>query len=301
MSAGFHYGRDVDHGAADLATRLRLHRSRGEWRGPCPTCGYPEAFVMSVGQGGRLLGWCANCQNKTAVAQLLAEMQGGAATPKQVERDDAAARAAKEARAFERALALWNGSEPVGGTIAERYLAARGLPHLATSAALKFRGDCPHPSRSRLPAMIALVQGADGGPVGIHRTYLRRDGSAKADIEPRRAALGPVRGAAVRLDSVAAEIVVGEGIESSGSAGLLLGLPAWSAVSAGNIALALVLPPQVRSVVIAADPDESGRQAANAAWHRWSAAGIRCRIATPKSDGDCNDILMRRLAREETT
>ena len=74
----------------------------------------------------------------------------------------------------------------------------------------------------------------------------------------------------------------------------------WTSISAGNLGHALILPPQVRSVVIAADPDEPGRQAANAAWGRWNAAGIRCRIATPKSDSDFNDLLMRRLALGET-
>ena len=292
MSAGI--------GAADLATRLKLHRSRDEWRGTCPCCGYAEGFVLGAGKGGRLIGWCASCQDKTAIAQLLSEMQGGGAAPQQVERPEAAAKAAREAKSFERAMSLWNGSEPVGGTIAERYLAARGLPHLAASAALRFRPDCPHPSRCRLSAMVALVQSADGGPAGIHRTFLRRDGGGKADIEPPRAALGPVRGGAVRLDPVAAELCIGEGMESSASAGLLLGLPVWSAVSAGNLEHTLILPPQVRSVVIAADPDPPGRRAANAASHRWIGEGRRVRISTPKGSDDFNDILMRRLARGKT-
>ena len=184
----------------DLAARLKLHRSRDEWRGTCPCCGYENAFALSVGKAGRLLGWCASCENKREIAQLLAQMQGGGAAPEQAEHHDAAV---KEARRLERAMALWHVSEQVPGTLAERYLAVRGLPHLVASAALRHHPDCPHPSRSRLPALIALVQGVDGGPVGIHRTYLRRDGSGKADIEPPRAAFGPVRGGAVRLDPAA--------------------------------------------------------------------------------------------------
>ena len=287
----------VGVGPSDLAARLKLHRSRDEWRGACPSCGYQDGFVLSIGKGGRIIGWCASCQNKSAIAQLLADMQGGAAPPERIEQSDVAA---KTARAFERALRLWHGSEPVPGTLAERYLAARGLPHLTTSSALRFRADCPHPSRCRLPAMIALVQGADGGPVGIHRTYIRRDGLAKAAIEPPRAALGPVRGGAVRLDPVAAEIVVGEGIESAASAGLLLGLPAWAAINCGNLGHTLELPPQIRSVVIAADPDEPGRRAAAGAWHRWVGENRRVRISTPNSDTDFNNILVRRQARGET-
>ena len=51
-------------------------------------------------------------------------------------------------------------------------------------------------------------------------------------------------------------LVIGEGIESSASAGRLMGLPAWAAVSAGNLAKGLVLPSEARRVVIAADPDD---------------------------------------------
>lgn len=296
MSAGI--------GAADLAAQLKLHRSRDEWRGRCPVCGYAEAFALSASKSGRLLGWCASCENRAAIAELLAEMQGGAAAAELVERSGAADKAAKaaiEAKSFEHALALWHGSQPVLGTLAERYLTARGLPHLAASSALRCRPDCPHPSRARLPAMTALVQGVDGGPMGIHRTFLRHNGSAKADIEPPRAALGPVRGGAVRLDPVASEICIGEGIETAASAGLLLGLPAWSAVSAGNLERTLALPPQVRSVTIAADPDAPGRRAAAAAWHRWTSEGRSVRISTPHDDADFNSLLMRRLVGKETT
>ena len=70
----------------DLAARLKLHRSRNEWRGTCPCCGYANAFVLSVGKAGRLLGWCASCENKREIAQLLAQMQGGGAAPEQAER-----------------------------------------------------------------------------------------------------------------------------------------------------------------------------------------------------------------------
>jgi hypothetical protein len=94
-------------------------------------------------------------------------------------------------------------------------------------------------------------------------------------------------------------LVVGEGIESSASAGRLMGLPAWAAVSAGNLAKALLLPPEARSVVIATDPDRHGRKAAQAAWQRWRAEGRNVRIAIPDDDRDFNDVLQ--LCTVETT
>ena len=102
-----------------------------------------------------------------------------------------------------------------------------------------------------------------GVPLGIHRTYLASDGS-KARVEPPKASLGPIWGGAIRLDTFAPELplVVGEGIESSASAARLLGFPGWAAISAGNLGRGLLLPPDVRRVIIAADPDDAGRAAA---------------------------------------
>ena len=188
-----------------------------------------------------------------------------------------------------RARAIWETAGPVHGTPGETYLNRRGLPSLAASPALRFHPEAWHPSGLRLPALVALVQAHDGRVVGIHRTYLQPDGR-KAEADPPKASLGDIRGGAIRLDSIAPEIVIGEGIESSASAGRLLTLPAWAAISAGNLA-ALVLPPEVRAVVIAADHDEPGQQAADHAAARWRAEGRLVRIATPNQPGtDFNDI-----------
>jgi phage/plasmid primase-like uncharacterized protein len=180
------------------------------------------------------------------------------------------------------------------GTLVQAYGIARGLPELARSAALRFRLDCPHPDGGKVPAMVGLVVDATGALVAVHRTYLRRDGTGKADVARAKASLGPVWGGAIRLDPLAPELLIGEGIESSASAGRMLGLPAWSALSAGNLARGLVLPPEVRAVVIAADPDEAGQDAACDAWHRWTAEGRRVRIATPNGSADFNDVLRSR-------
>ena len=166
---------------------------------------------------------------------------------------------------------------------------------MAASDALRFRVDTPHPEGGRLPALIALVSDGTGAPIAIHRTYLARDG-AKARVEPAKASLGPVWGGAIRLHPLALNVplVIGEGIESSVSAGRLMGLPAWAAVSAGNLAKGLVLPSDVHHVVIAADPDEAGRDAAHEAWLRWHAEGRVVQMATPNGAGDFNDLLRAR-------
>ena len=143
--------------------------------------------------------------------------------------------------------------------------------------------------------MIALVTDVNGTPIAVHRTYLNRDGG-KATVEPTKASLGPVWGSAIRLDPVAADkpLVIGEGIETAASAGRWLGCPAWAAISAGNMRKGLLLPPDARHIIIGADPDDSGRNAANDAGRRWTDEGRKVQIATPKGSGDFNDILQAR-------
>ena len=211
------------------------------------------------------------------------------------------ARRRDDAERLARVLSLWDGAAPAVGTLADRYLSAvRGLPGLAASPVLRFRPDTPHPAGGRLPALVALVVDAAGQPVGIHRTFLMRDGSARTDVTPPRASLGAIWHGAVRLDPAAAEIVVGEGVETAASAGRLLDLPAWVAISAGNLGRGLVLPPEVRSVVIAADADAPGERAAREAAIRWVREGRRVRIARPDVAGrDFNDLLCRRMERAD--
>jgi hypothetical protein len=183
--------------AHELATQLQLHRVGREWRGACPVCGYAGSFALTDGKYAPI-GWCANGCDQTAIAQALGSRHNGLAHAPQ----------GKDARAIkdrlERAERIWRGSEPVSDTAGAAYLDVRGIAHLVTCPDLRFRLDCPHPSGTsehpvRLPALIAAVRDVDGRFVGIHRTYLRRDGSGKDEIEPAKASLGPVHGGAVRL------------------------------------------------------------------------------------------------------
>ena len=285
--------------AHDLAQRLNLKRLTRSWRGRCPACDYPGTFAVREGREGRALFSCASCHDRDALVEAVTLATGQEHRPEPRETENEAAARQRKA-AF--ALRLWNGSEAAPGTLAERYLDARGLAGLAASPALRFRGDTPHPegrgAGARHPAMIALVTGPGGEPLAIHRTFLRPDGMGKAAVEPAKASLGPVWGGAIRLQDHDPHhpLVIGEGIETSASAGLLMGLPAWAAISAGNLGQGLVLPPDVRRVVIAADPDEPGRVAARNAWARWRAEGREARIATPDGDGDFNDLLRTREA-----
>ena len=276
--------------AAELAGRLGLARSGRSWRGACPACGYPRAFTLRAGKADAALTYCANGCDRVELRAVVEGIAGGGTAAPIAETQ------APSAGRRDAAMRLWAGSEAAPGTLAETYLAARALPGLAASPALRFRADTPHPEGGRLPAMLALVRNAAGEPMGLHRTYLAGDGHGKAAVEPAKASLGPVWGGAIRLDAPdgAAALVIGEGIESSASAARLIGLPAWAAISAGNLARGLILPPVVRRVVIAVDPDPPGEDAASKAADRWQRAGLYVQLARPTVGADFNDTLRAR-------
>jgi putative DNA primase/helicase len=300
--------------AATIAARLGLRRYGRTWRGTCPACGYPTAFSIEE-RGGKLLWWCASCQDGAAIARAIGFRSDGHPAPKAPKAPNRAV-----SRAFSRppsapnlpnqgdapdhgaAVAqLWQTARPIEGTVAETYLAARGLAGL-TSPALRFLPDHRHaPTGTTWPVLLAAVTDPLTGRLrGVHRTYLARDGSAKALLEPAKMTLGPTAGAVVRLaePQPGKPLVIAEGIETAASAGLILDAPAWAAIAAGNLTR-IELPPAASEVIIAADADPVGQREAERAAQRWQAEGRRVRIATPNTAGtDFNHLLQRTGARE---
>jgi hypothetical protein len=278
----------------------------GRWHGrygaaPCPIC-QPDrrkgqnALTLADGRNGRLVLDC----KKSACAFLdilaAAGVRSGdyappdAATLAQRERD---AKAEAEKRA-ERAKRLWLEAQPIAGTVAEAYLRGRGIS-CPLPPTLRFHGACWHGATAkRYPAMVAAVQGA--GLPALHRTYLRPDGTGKADIDPAKAMLGATAGGAVRLSDGPSRLVVAEGIESGLS--LLCGLldgPAtlWAALSTSGLR-GLHLPLQPGRLAIAFDGDRPGREAGHALAERAHGLGWQVSILDPGTGRDFNDILQER-------
>ena len=191
----------------------------------------------------------------------------------------------------EYALGIWQNSIPVQSTLAESYLQSRGL-RLALPSTLRFQSRLKHSSGSLWPAMVALVsRGSDNEPMAIHRTFLARDGSGKAPINPQKMMLGPCGGGAVRLGEPSTVLMVGEGIETCLSAMQATGDPAWAALSTSGLK-ALNLPKNVREVIVLADGDDVGEAAARECALRWQWESRRVRIARPPRGQDFNDMLM---------
>jgi phage/plasmid primase-like uncharacterized protein len=128
---------------------------------------------------------------------------------------------------------------------------------------------------------------------GIHRTFLNEDGSGKASVRPDKMMLGECAGGALRLAAAGPLLVVTEGIETALSVMQAIELPTWAALSAVGLER-LLLPelPLASEVIIAADEDARGLQAAARAAARWIREGRRVRVARPASGlNDFNDVL----------
>jgi hypothetical protein len=189
------------------------------------------------------------------------------------------------------ALAIWESAAPAGGTVVEAYLESRGL-HVAMPPTLRFHAGLKHPSGRRWPAMVALVtRGSDGTPLAIHRTFLAVTGAGKAPVDPAKMMLGPCRGGVVRLAEPTDLLMVGEGIETCLAAMQATGNPAWAALSTSGLR-SLDLPADVRDVIVLADGDDAGEDAAKDSALRWKREGRRVRIARPPQGMDFNDMLM---------
>ena len=211
--------------------------------------------------------------------------------------DSAPARSLKPRDTTAAARRVWDATKPLAGTLAETYLHARGVGHVAVAPSLRFSPALTHPQApGRFPCLVAGVQDAHGGFLAVHRIYLDRSGAGKANVEPARASLGSTAGGAVRLgEPERGRLLVGEGIETTAAAMGLFDLPGWAAIGTGGLR-AIELPEHVIDVVIAADRDAGGLQAAAALARRLEAEGRDVEIRRPHK-GDFNDALLL-MARE---
>ena len=201
----------------------------------------------------------------------------------------------------EAAHRLWRMTQPITGSVAEAYLRKRGITDLRGTANLRFHPNCywrpegDGPTET-WPAMIAAVTDLNGKVTGAHRTWLARDGSAKAPIDPPRKAMGDLLGNAVRFGEAQDVMAAGEGIETILSLRQAMPqMPLVSALSAGHLA-AILFPADLRRLYIVRDNDPAGDGARDSLVDRARGAGIEAITLSPML-GDFNeDLVMRGLA-----
>lgn len=159
------------------------------------------------------------------------------------------------------------------GDPVHRYLASRHVDELIYPRALRFHPKLSDGEGGIRPAMVAMVgvPGADKF-CSMHRTFLRPDGSGKAEMEsPKKLMAGSLPdGACIMLSEFfGGRLGIAEGIETALSASAMFEMPVWAAISSAM--LAKWSPPEgCEEVAIFADNDPKfgGQAAAFALAHR---------------------------------
>ena len=280
-----------------LSLHGKWYRSYGA--APCPVCQSERhkrqnALTLADGRIGLLLS-CKKSGCAFRDILVAAGVEPGSYVPpdprivaqREAEREKFAAKRAMQAKL------LWEDAQPIGGSLAETYLRGRGIS-CPLPETLRFVRSCWHATARRIPAMVARVDGCNS--FAAHRTYLRADGTGKADVEPAKAMLGTVQGGAVRLADGPGPLVVCEGLETGLSlASGLLRAPAtvWAALSTSGLR-GLHLPVEPGCLTIAPDGDAPGRGAALSLATRAHALGWRVSVLNPPDGCDWNDVLQRK-------
>jgi hypothetical protein len=190
-------------------------------------------------------------------------------------------------------------SQPIAGTLAERYLAGRGILLTACKRNLRFHPGCYYRDlvtgeTQTLPALIAAVTSLDGRLTGLQRTWLDPAGSGKAQLADPRRSLGNLLGNGIWLGlepgTPVPVMAAGEGFETMASLRTVMpGLPVAAATSANHLS-GLTFPPGCRRLYIAADADAAGRHGIHRLSQRAGEAGILAIVLRPQL-GDFNDDL----------
>jgi hypothetical protein len=267
---------------------------------PCPICGPERRSPLNCRrpvlriwhESERFASWhCARCGVHGHSRDPKAERPD----PPVLERLRAEAAARERISITDRhvrALWLWNHRKPITGSIAEKYLRARGyagaLP--GTLGFLPGRGN-------HGPAMIGafgMAHEIEPGTIeietkavtGVHLTRLRPDGEGKAGSERDKIMVGSSIGSAIVLapPNDLLGLVVTEGIEDGLSAYAATNLGAWAAGSASRLpALADAIPAYIECVSLIADDDDAGRHHAAVLGDLVEHRGIEVHLILPGS------------------
>lgn len=198
----------------------------------------------------------------------------------------------------EAARRLWAMGKPIVGTLAERYLAARGIGGLQSVGALRFHSSCYYWREGQpkaappetWPALLAKVTDDAGTLTGVHRAWLDPETATKAPLDPNRKAMGNLLGHAVRFGQAGDVMAVGEGLETILSLRMALpSMPTAAALSGAHLAAFNPLD-HLHRLYIAVDADAAGQEAAATLEERIARQDIETILLHP-AHGDFNDDL----------
>lgn len=192
----------------------------------------------------------------------------------------------------ERLRLIWRRTEPLCGSLAERYLTYRRCALPPADGDLRYL-----PPVDRFPPSICarVTDVVTREPISLHFTRLAPDGRGKAGTDRDRLLLAGHRkaGGCIRLwpdEAVTNGLAIAEGIESALAAAHGYS-PIWSTIDAGNLSNFPVLA-GIETLAIFADHDDVGLKAARACGKRWAEAGCEVRLVVPPAPGtDIADVV----------
>ncbi len=284
----------------------RLHRfatrdQRGDSAGWCKLFNDMRGGVFGCCRQGVSETWSAAdraTMTRARRAELARQVMAATAEREAQQRQQWADNAQRIAQVWAQTVPL------VPGDPVTLYLKRRGFGGVwPLPACLRFHRALPYwrdgDKLGTFPAIVAPITAPDGRTVALHRTYLAADGR-KADVPTVKkltGAAGSLAGAAIPLHNAARGCIgIAEGIETALAAWLASSVPTVAAYCAGNLA-AWQWPASVQRIVIFADHDKAGREAADLLRSRALAARLRCGVLTPANEGaDWCDVWVARDA-----
>ena len=262
-------------------------------------CSTEHKTDAATGEYGDLLDLIASSRRLTSLRETLDEARRFLGAPRPDPAEIRPWRSRAPRRPSEAARRLFAMARPLKGTLAETYLAGRGITDLRDCDALRFHPRCWYrgeaiepqgPHREAWPALIAAVTDDNGTLTGAHRTWLNPSGLGKAPVACPRRAMGRLLGAAVRIGEADDVMAAGEGLETMLSLRQAIpALPVAAALSANHLA-AFRPPKRLRRLYIAHDQDLAGEQAMTRLAIQAQSDGICVISLSPRTD-DFNEDL----------
>jgi putative DNA primase/helicase len=269
--------------------RFSTSEKRGDLSGWCLLFADGEGGCFGCWRLGITENWQAKNVRRLSTSERLARAKLITQTAKERQREQAMVWAQNRIRN----AATWNLSKPISeGDPVALYFANRGLgdawrqcssvSHLANHAYYdqgKLAG--------RFSVMVAPITSRTGEAVALHRTYLTKDGK-KADVPTVKkltSASASLSGGSIKLfEPVNGILGVAEGIETALAASLGSKLPTQAAYSASGL-VSFMWPSSVRHLVVFADHDVAGIEAAEKLSQRALIRGLSVKVLTPTTRG----------------
>lgn len=205
-------------------------------------------------------------------------------------------------RMLTKATKTWNLCSSFEGTLGDKYLRSRKI-YIKNEPNIKYHNKIySSEAKKFLPCLLFKVQKFPNGDLtAVHRIYLSKEGN-KADLVSPKMALGSIQGAAIWFGGYnkkyITKLCIAEGPENALSIRCLGYDNVVSTINATNYGN-LIIPHNVKEILLFPDPDEAGQTNAKKAISNYQKQKKQVKIVwLPKQimpngkQADWNDIIM---------